>query len=88
MNLPPSGAATGPATTGKPEDQKAANDAFDQLLKSLKEDPKKSESPDRYKDGEKPAEGKADPGKAAPPAGAEKAETKPAAPPATEAPKK
>jgi hypothetical protein len=82
MTLPPAGAATGPATQGKPEDVKATNDAFDQLLKSLKEDPKKGDSPDRYKEGEKPADGKADPAKAGADKPAEKAETKPADKPA------
>lgn len=86
MNLPPAGASTGPPAQAKPEDAKAANDAFDQLLKSLKDDPKKADSPDRYKEGEKPADGKADPAKAgdekaAPPA-AEKADAKPAEKPA------
>lgn len=68
MNLP----ATGPAAAPKTEDTKAANEAFDTLLKSLKDESKKGEAPDRYKDGQKPAEG------TAPPAGAEKAEAKPA----------
>jgi hypothetical protein len=89
MNLP----ATGPpAAAPKAEDTKAANEAFDTLLKSLKEESKKGESPDRYKDGQKPTDGSAPPAKDAPPAGAEKADTKPAEkaaekpanPPATE----
>jgi hypothetical protein len=73
MNLPPAG----PAAPPKAEDTKANNDAFDALLKSLKEDPKKSDTPDRYKEGEKPADGAAPPAKDARPAGAEKAEAKP-----------
>jgi hypothetical protein len=80
MNLP----ATGPAAAPKTEDTKAANEAFDNLLKSLKDESKKGDAPDRYKDGQKPADGSAPPAKDAPPAGAEKAETKPANPPATE----
>ena len=75
MNLPPSGP---PAAGPKTEDTKAANDAFDNLLKSLKDDSKKADTPDRYKDGEKPADGAAPPAKDAAPASAEKAETKPA----------
>lgn len=78
MNLP----ATGPAAAPKTEDTKAANEAFDTLLKSLKDESKKGDAPDRYKDGQKPADGAAPPAKDAPPAGAEKAETKPAEKPA------
>jgi tetratricopeptide (TPR) repeat protein len=78
MNLP----ATGPATGPRPEDTKAANDAFDNLLKSLKDDSKKGDAPDRYKDGQKPADGATPPAKEAAPAGAEKGETKPAEKPA------
>ena len=78
MSLP-----TGPAAGPKTEDTKAANDAFDNLLKSLRDDSKKGDSPDRYKDGQKPADGTTPPAKdAAPPAGAEKGETKPAEKPA------
>ncbi len=78
MNLP----AAGPATSARPGDAKAANDAFDELLKSLKEDSKKGDAPDRYKDGEKPADGAAPPAKAATPPSAEKTESKPAEKPA------
>jgi tetratricopeptide (TPR) repeat protein len=74
MNLP----TTGPPAAPKTEDTKAANDAFDNLLKSLKDDSKKGDSPDRYKDAPKPADGAAPPAKDAPPTGAEKPETKPA----------
>lgn len=79
LNLP---AAGPPAAPPKAEDTKAANDAFDALLKSLKDDGKKAETPDRYKEGERPADGKTDTGKAAAPApgekpAAEKAGTKP-----------
>jgi hypothetical protein len=74
MNLP----AAGPATAPKTEDTKAANDAFDNLLKSLKDDSKKADAPDRYKDVPKPADGSAPPAKDAPPSSAEKGETKPA----------
>jgi hypothetical protein len=82
MKLP----ATGPATGPKAEDTKAANEAFDNFLKSLKNDPKKDDSPDRYKDGKKPADGTTPPAKdaapaakdAAPPAAPEKGEAKPA----------
>jgi hypothetical protein len=74
INLP----ATGPAAAPKMGDTKAANEAFDNLLKSLKENSKKDESPDRYKDGQKPADSSATPAKDAPPATAEKAETEPA----------
>jgi tetratricopeptide (TPR) repeat protein len=73
MNLP---AASGPAAAPpKAEDTKAANDAFDALLKSLKDDAKKSETADRYKEGEAPVDGKAETGKAAAPAAGEKAGT-------------
>jgi predicted negative regulator of RcsB-dependent stress response len=78
MNLPPVGP---PAAATKPEDTKAANDAFDNLLKSLKDESKKGDAPDRYKDGQKPPEGTtppSPPAKDAPPAGASKSETKPA----------
>jgi tetratricopeptide (TPR) repeat protein len=78
LNLPAAGPATGPAAAPKAEDTKAANDAFDNLLKSLKEESKKGESPDKNKDGQKPADGAAPPAKEAPPADANKAETKPA----------
>lgn len=78
MNLP----ATAPAAGPKTEDTKAANEAFDNLLKSLKEDSKKADTPDRYNDGEKPADGATPPAKEAAPAAAEKAETKPAEKPA------
>src|SRR6185312_2883703 len=89
MNLP----ATGPAAAPKTEDTKAANDAFDNLLKSLKDDSKKGDVPDRYKDGQKPAGG-ATPSEpqgsspTSPPAGAEKAETKSAEKPAEKAAEK
>jgi hypothetical protein len=78
MNLP----AAGPATVPKTEDTKSANDAFDNLLKSLKDDSKKGDSPDRYKDGQKPADGATPPTKEATPAGAEKGDSKPAEKPA------
>lgn len=72
MNLP---AATGPAAAPpKAEDTKAANDAFDALLKSLKDDAKKSET----KEGEKPADGKAETSKEAAPATGKKTDSKPA----------
>lgn len=85
MNLP----AASPAAAPKTEDSKAASDAFDDLLKSLKEDSKKGETPDRYKDGEKPSDGapSSDPQGSSPPsppsvpsspATTEKAETSPA----------
>jgi tetratricopeptide (TPR) repeat protein len=80
LNLP---AAAAPTAPPKAEDTKAANDAFDALLKSLKDDAKKGETPDRYKEGEKPADGKTESGKAAAPAtgekaGSEKTDSKPA----------
>jgi hypothetical protein len=89
MNLP----ATGPAAAPKTEDTKAANDAFDNLLKSLKDDSKKGDAPDRYKDGQKPADG-AKPSEPqgssppSPPAGAEQTETKAADKPAEKAAEK
>jgi hypothetical protein len=73
MNLP----ATGPAAAPKTENTKAADDAFDNLLKSLKDDSKKADTPDRYKDAQKPAD-TAKPSSPSPPGGAEKPETKPA----------
>jgi predicted negative regulator of RcsB-dependent stress response len=84
LNLP---AAGPPAAPPKAEDTKAANDAFDALLKSLKDDGKKGETPDRYKEGEKPAGEKADTSKAVAPAAgespaADKGDTKPADKPA------
>ncbi len=84
INLP----TAGPAAAPKPEDTKAANEEFDRFLKSLKDEAQK-DAPDRYKDGEKPADEAAPPAKDAPPADAEKTETKPAdeksaEPPATE----
>ncbi len=92
MNLPAAGPAAGP----KADDTKAANEAFDNLLKSLKDDAKKGDAADRYKDGKAPAEGAAPPAKdAAPPTAAkgdakpaEKSAEKPADPPATEKPAK
>jgi hypothetical protein len=79
MNLPAVGP---PAAATKPEDTKAANEAFDNLLKSLKDESKKGDAPDRYKDGQKPAEGTTPPAKDAAPTGASKSETKPAEKPA------
>jgi hypothetical protein len=79
LNLP----ATAPAAPPKTEDTKAANDAFDDLLKSLKDESKTGDAPDRYKDGEKPSDGEkpADattpPAKDAPPADPPKGETNP-----------
>jgi hypothetical protein len=52
----PAGPAAGGTEAGKADDTKGANEAFDSLLKSLKEDSKKGETPDRYKDGQKPAD--------------------------------
>src|SRR5215212_10219139 len=85
MNLP----ATGPAAAPKAEDTKAANDAFDNLLKSLKDESKKGEAPDRYKDGEKPADGtkpseQRGSSPLSPATGAEKPLEKPASEPAPE----
>jgi tetratricopeptide (TPR) repeat protein len=78
LNLPEAGPATGPAAGPKTDDTKAANEAFDNLLKSLKEESKKGDAPDQSKDGQKPADGAAPPAKEATPAEAKKAETKPA----------
>jgi len=83
MNLPGAAPATGPKT----DDTKAANDAFDTLLKSLKDESKKGDSPDRYKDGQKPPEGATPPAKDAPPAPPAKTESKPAEKPAEKAAK-
>ncbi len=69
--------AAGPAAAPKPEDTKAANEEFDRFLKSLKDEAKKDD-PDRYKEGEKPADDAAPPAQDAPPADAEKTEAKPA----------
>jgi hypothetical protein len=75
MALP--GAASPEAgTTG---DSKSSAAAFDELLKSLREDSKKLETPDRYKDGEKTADGSAPADKAAPPTDAKDAAAPPPA---------
>lgn len=82
MGLPT--APAGPAAAPNAEKAKADNDEFDRFLKSLKEKSGK-DAPDRYKDGEKPADGAAAPADpaakdapAAPPADAAKTDEKPA----------
>lgn len=52
MSLPPAGGDASKAGAGKP-----VNDAFENLLKNLREESKKGESPDRYKNDQKGAAG-------------------------------
>jgi len=93
MGLPP-GPAAGRTEADKAGDAKGANEAFDNLLKSLKENSTKGETPDRYKEGEKPADkSSATPADknsspketkdSAPPANSDASENKPAEKPAS-----
>ena len=82
----------GGAEAGTANDAKNSAAAIDELLKSLKDDAKTLETPDRYKNEEKPAEGTtpaptapaapADAKKTETPASAEKTESQPAEKPA------